>query len=416
MWRFIHIHAYERPAEPTVDRVRLDIKNAWLSTRRWFTQNVLRSDEEPVMEVAAPPLRHIPHDWFEWLAPQPRWRSQYGNALNRHLKPWLEGAKEQAAVQTFTDLPYAHLKGGLIAWGKKHDLKLIKLPTAHEVLAGGESWFEDWFGSEQLETDQPFLLPALEKCFLRHHNGLALIRRLLDHIVQTKRRGVIFCDSWAWAYLCNVIKIDAFLDEAWTPAPFGKEQLTQWLMALYTRSEPSRFIFRQADDGRPVIVAHDSPLEDVEAMHQEAEQSNFLAWIATHSQGNVGVAWALWQRSMRIADNEMVKEKALEEAASDIGTTVWLTPWEQLDLPTVPTTPTTAESFVLHSIAVHGGLAPSLLTELLPLPPSTVMQIVRRFEQRGVLEQRNGIWNITILAYPRVHELLKREGYFIDAL
>jgi hypothetical protein len=117
--------------------------------------------------------------------------------------------------------PFCGLGETLGLWGSSHDAVSVAPPSFEDILAGGGRWFESLGGGDGL-----WVLPSLEHCYLRHAHGLELVRRFLD-LAQSGRlgRGVIGCDSWAWAYLRHVWPIDqadavtlqAFAAPHWPP-------------------------------------------------------------------------------------------------------------------------------------------------------------------------------------------------------
>ena len=70
-------------------------------------------------------------------------------------------------------------------------------PPYEAVLSGDDRWLAD-LG----EPGGPWVLPELERCFLRHAAGLSLVRKVLERAASGHlAAGLIGCDSWAWAYL-----------------------------------------------------------------------------------------------------------------------------------------------------------------------------------------------------------------------
>ena len=78
-------------------------------------------------------------------------------------------------------------------------------------------------------SNAPLVLTHLEHCYLRHYDGLTMLRRLLEIMLSHRRRWLVRCDSWAWAYFRRVFKVDAMLRSPWVLAPFSQERLRVWL-------------------------------------------------------------------------------------------------------------------------------------------------------------------------------------------
>lgn len=65
-------------------------------------------------------------------------------------------------------------------------------PSADQILHQDISYLEQF-----TKSDSQFIIPDLEKFFLRHTQGIDLVRRLFDDLFTEKMgRCVIGCDSW----------------------------------------------------------------------------------------------------------------------------------------------------------------------------------------------------------------------------
>ena len=428
-WQLIPIEEYARPTEPASETVLLNLRDQWLALRRWLRAQ-LHSEEE---EYEAPELRSAPQRLLNWAAPQPQWSTLYHDALDDTLGDWLAQDAREAGVRVVVDAPFNHLDEAVAAWGQAHDFVRIEPPSIDEVLSGGGQWLEHWLGQtlqfdEQNAPTTRFVLPHLHRCYLRHHDGLTLMRQLLDNLFKRPYSGLIFCDSWSWAYLCNVLNLSSFFDHVLTPCAFDADALAHWFTELSQQSPPSQYVFRQADNGKPVLAREHTEQDDPPLSIKQreiSERSDFLTYIATRSRGNPGIAWALWRYSLRVASDEQVADKVQEAAESDHGTTVWVAPWEQLDLPSLPPHPSTEEAFVLHALLIHGGLKGSALPVLIPFSPSAIIEVAQGLKRRGVIEQVGELdertqttkrWRVHVLAYANVRAFLKNEGYLMDGL
>ncbi|WP_299310510.1 hypothetical protein [uncultured Halomonas sp.] len=72
--------------------------------------------------------------------------------------------------------------------------------------------------------------PRLERCFLRHAEGLAGVRRLVEQALAGRLGpGIIGCDSWAWAYLQHTLALPE--GQAFTLQPFDGADLDRYFAA-----------------------------------------------------------------------------------------------------------------------------------------------------------------------------------------
>ena len=96
--------------------------------------------------------------------------------------------------------------------------------------------------------------------------------------------------------------------------------------------------------------------------------------------------------------------------------TVWVKPWSQLFLPSVPKSAGTPESIILHTLLLQGGATTELLELLLPLSHNQVKHTLHQLMERDLVEFKAGNrWQVTLLGYPAVRQFMENEGYLIDA-
>jgi hypothetical protein len=261
---------------------------------------------------------------------------------------------------------------------------------------------------EQRTDGHPWVFPSLERAYLRHAAGLGMIRRLLDQALSgALGRGIIACDSWAWAFLQHV----------WAARPavtltlqaFDQVRLETYIQRLMDSSYTSQLRFRQSDNGQYVVP----PLD---ADHDSNETSDFLRLLAAHSRGILGLAWEVWRASLRTEPDEALPEEAQEQERAIPGRTVWVTPWGQSEQPSLPASAGHHEAFVLHALLFHNGLPLDLLGELLPLSPGQVTETLCRLEAGRLVASQNGLWWVSPLGYPAVRQFLEANGYLVDQL
>ena len=120
------------------------------------------------------------------------------------------------------------------------------------ILTGGQDWL-----TQLEEDDEPLVLPHLEHCFLRHYDGLTLLRRLLDHIFSRSRRWLVGCDSWAWAYLSKALKVDTVFPTPFILEAFDQERLKIWFQQLATESGEDHFRFPAVGQRQICLAAGD---------------------------------------------------------------------------------------------------------------------------------------------------------------
>jgi hypothetical protein len=314
--------------------------------------------------------------------------------------------------------PYHGTSEILTAWAQARGWRLVSAPSPEMILTGGQDWLTQFE-----EDDEPLVLPHLDHCYLRHYDGLTLLRRLLDHIISQSRRWLVGCDSWAWAYLSKALKVHTVFPTPFILEAFDHERLKIWFQQLAAESGEETFVFRQLDSGKYVLPpATGDEASGDRSQGSGIETSDFLKNVAAYSRGIPGIAWALWRRSFGFVNamEEDGEENDKEAQAAGGGSAVYpilVKPWSQLNLPGFPSQGASLGLLmVLHALLIHGGLWSRILPELLPLSPMEIFEYLHLLEASGLVESGQGFWRVTPAGYPSVRLMLQSEGYLTDAI
>jgi hypothetical protein len=405
LWRFIRLNQYSRPPESSREAVRKGFFGLWHHLG-WGN-----SSEDSVF--AEKDLTEVPQDLLDKAAANPDWSAAQA-AVTEVLQSWLDAKVPGSSTQIFVGPPYHGTPEILASWGRSQGWRLISPPSPELILAGGETWL-----TQSDEGNGPLVLPHLEHCFLRHYDGLILLRRLLDRIFSHSHRWLVGCDSWAWAYLSNAINIDAVFPPPFILEGFDQERLRLWFQQLAAQSEETTFTFRQADNGKFVLPPVS---EDGSAGEQNQVSSDFLKYIASFSLGIPGIAWTAWRSSLSfvISEKENAKENDQQPQSDEPANhayPIWVKPWSQLSLPKIPSQRASHSLLmVFQALLIHGGLWSRVLPEILPLSPIEIMEHLYLLEAAGLVESQQGFWQVTPLGYPVIRGSLQTEGYLIDAV
>lgn len=406
LWEYIPSDHYKSPPAPAREVVRNSVVSFW---ERLHPAAGLTA-------VSRLALRSIPFYLLDRAAPIPD-LSCMVTALQSALPGWLNGREPEQTIQVVVGPPGSRVEQTVTGLARHQGWQLMGPPEPEQVLAGGTAWLE----KVKAGGFVPLIIPRLGKCYLRHQEGLVLMGRLLDWLQTTKRRCLIACDSWAWAYLVKSLQIDVMLPNPIALAPFDGPRLQFWLPALAQQIHKGRFIFRETENGRrlfPMADVYEAAFNNVPTQTERygdwVAVSYLLRQLAAHGRGLPGVIWELWRRCLQIGIDVNLNKLVEAQAASDKRYTIWVRPWAHLKLPTVPGTSGTDESLVLHAILLHGGASAQLLASLLPLSDNEVRRILRTCCEWGLIEKKHGTWNVTLLAYPNVRSFLIMEGYLVD--
>ncbi|HRJ42511.1 MAG: hypothetical protein KJZ86_12735 [Caldilineaceae bacterium] len=398
LWRLIPVADFKPPAGAAPEAVRTGLADLW---KRLAGRGHRESTTDGELELA-PPSQEL----LDWAAPEPACPVEEITAPHSALAAWLGREESTAGVMALIDGPVANLSGVLPEWASQTGYGLIQPPSTAQILAGGREWLD----ALPLGQGQRLLLPALEGCFLRHHNGLELLRRLLDRLEQERPSLLFVCQSWAWRYLCQAAQIDGVCGPPLALAPFGSDELNRWLGQTTDDSSPYAFVFREAATGKTVLETAD--LEGT----VDPNRSAFLTHLAARSRGNPRLAWHIWRRSLLTTRTEEVDDTARKAADDDPGYTIWVRPWEDISLPDLTGRASKEDGMVLYTLLLHGTLPRHLLAELLPLPPTRIIRSLQHLRQEGVAQRAGDIWSVAALGYPAARRWLQDEGYLVDEL
>ena len=154
----------------------------------------------------------------------------------------------------------------------------------------------------------------------------------------------------------------------------------------------------------------------MEAFGEWAGAGNLVKQLAAYSRGLPQVAWTLWRECLQVAP-EAKKEIERKMNKADDWHTVWVKPWSQLLLPSVPQSAGTTESIILHTLLLHDGVTAGLLELLLPYSHSQVRQVLHQLMEVDLVEiTADKRWRVTLLGYPTVRNFMENEGYLVDVI
>lgn len=318
------------------------------------------------------------------------------------------------------------------AWARSRSAPLVEAPSVDDVLSGGKRWLK-----QTRSIDSPLIvLPRLERCYLRHVNGLDLIRQMGEWLPDSKQKVVVCSDSWAWAYLSRAISLDSALPAAQTFGPVDDEALEICLRSTMHGSDDDELDCREWPRGRSVVCAtaeahlkrSEQPKKGAKSVDEDAGESDFLRNLAAHSRGQVGIAREVWLNNLRLAEEilaEEIKEEGEEEAEEGddkkkVETpgwspdTLWVPAWNKVEHPALPPGAGTPERFVLHALLLHGALASETIPQVAPVSSSEAIRVLHRLKVSGIADQSKDGWGVTLSGYPTARSELSSHGFLTD--
>jgi hypothetical protein len=353
-------------------------------------------------------LEAMPSELLAEAAPNPDWGAGV-SALQEALEDWW---KERAGkVQIVVGAPYSGTAEIVSQWASVFQCPVLPDPPLDRIKEDGTPWLEEI----DKYPDRVWVIPRLERCYLRHSQGFGLLRALFDKITTCSTRFLLACDSWAWAYLSKTLHIDALFPMPVVLEAFTQEKLDRWLGELTAHTMGKPFIFRQADNKKLILCQAGGPQEEG---GKKEDVSDFLERLAAYSRGIPGVAHVIWRYSLRIAQTRKDQEEPQEVPDDDNPQrTIWVEPWSALNLPSSSKIGSRdRELFVVHTLLLHDGLSSRVLSDILPFPEAQIKSLLQSLQAKGIVVNHQGNWRVAASAYPAARNFLQSEGYLVDAL
>lgn len=392
LWQCVPLSDYHVPTPPA-EKVAVGL---WSSIRQMFR----RRDAVGIELKKEQELHALPEVRLAHLVPSLPWQDAAA-ALDTTLQDWLEPGMSDKSVNFFIGQPFSSHAEIVALLGRQHGAVEIAPPSSEQVLSADESWLDHW------PSPQTFwVLPQLERCFLRHANGLGLARRLMSLAANGQLgKGLIGCDSWAWAYLQRIFPWPRA--QAVTLQAFDAERLQRLLVGLMKMQTKKALHCRSAKNGQPIT---DNASEGEPPPKEFAE-------LAAHCRGNVAIATTYWRERLRHQpdkdESSDHQESQQDTDESESVEQVWVA-----GMPPDPELPLgNDEEFflLLHAILLHGGLPESLLGALLPFSSARCLGLLAQLQQAGIVLCINGRWQVRETAYATVRQLLTGRDYLVDA-
>jgi hypothetical protein len=409
LWEYISLNDYAIPSPPTGTILQNNLKSMWRHLSPYSVK--LRFQQRQ--------MRTIPAYLLNRAAKTPDLNSVTAALMAALQQRWADKKDESTFVQVVVGPPGSQMDRVVNSLAKQSGWKILGPPSTSEILSGGKTWLEN----VDLLENAPLVIPRLEKCFLRHQDGLTLLDRLLDKLQESRRHYLIACDSWAWAYLEKTLHVGAMLSEPLTLAPLDGNKLQFWLPTL-ARTSKGQFAFRDSSNGQlifPVTTNYEDQLlinarpGQMEFYADWVGGGGFLKQLTAYCRGIHQLVWLIWRECLQIRSNGNVDLSRLFVNGED-WFTVWVKPLSDLVLPEIPPFSGNVFPMVLHTLLLHNGASIDLLDFLLPFSDNELRHAIAILSKAGlVCFDENKTYRVTLLGYPAVRRFIHNEGYLVDA-
>lgn len=334
-------------------------------------------------------------------------------------------ARADDPVRFFVGPPFCNHPAILCDWANHHRAQVLTPPSATQILAGDVRWLD-------MQTPIPgsfWVLPALERCFLRHSNGLDLLRNFLERALSgALGPGIIGCDSWAFAFVQRLWPLPG--TPVLTLQAFDGPALADYFVRtprLSLNGRPIRFL--SARSGEPLVPDDktDTSADHRQARDEPEQALPEMCQLAAHCHGNPGLAWHHWRKQLRtepdyeppeqtqgqIENQEAGQQQGGREKSGPSDDIIWVAP--DLESPSLPAETGEVVAFILHALLLHRGLSADLLALVLSMPRSQVLTQLLGLQAMDLLIREDDFWLIAPLAYPSVRGFLRVRAHLTDA-
>ena len=391
LWKFIPIEQYELPCAPAKS----------VASDRWhkFKQIFVPTADSLVW----PPHKdHELHGFsaaqLQHLVPSLRWEASL-EALDDALAAWRLAENDSQSVQYVVTPPHVNRSEILRLWAQRHRAQVMDPPSIEAVLAGD-------FDKLPQAASGLWVVPNLERFFLRHANGLDLVRELLNRLHSSSGgKYLLGCDSWSWSYLNRVCGTS--FSSALTLQAFDARCLERLILGMTQLQDSQRICFVNAQNGHNILTVPGGI----------GDSGLALEHLASHCRGNVATAVTYWRESLRSTrpEAQTADETApvvLVGAGQDVERQIWVT--SLLPHTAMPAGKDEDALLLLHCLLLHGGLSTPLLALAMPVSSNRVDSLIERMRQMGLLHELDGVWQVRPLAYAAVREILVGHDYLVD--
>lgn len=429
-WQVIDMRDFAVPASGSASA----LKKRWQSLGRLFQDTSSMSDlarDEAELRLL-PPVRLAnivpPIDWgaaSTALATALDAVGGKGGTTGFQTVQAALSARADDPVRFFVGPPFCNHPAILCDWANHHRAQVLTPPSATQILAGDVRWLDS-------QTPIPgsfWVLPALERCFLRHSNGLDLLRNFLERALSgALGPGIIGCDSWAFAFVQRLWPLPG--TPVLTLQAFDGPALADYFVRtprLSVNGRPIRFLSTRS--GEPLVPDDktDTSADHAQARDEHEQTLPEMRHLAAHCHGNPGLAWHHWRKQLRtepdyeppeqtqgqIENQEAGQQQGGREKSGPSDDIIWVAP--DLESPSLPAETGEVVAFILHALLLHRGLSADLLALVLSMPRTPVLSQLLRLQAMDLLMHEDACWLIAPPAYPCVREFLRVRGYLTDA-
>lgn len=377
-WNVVALDEFQPPKKTQASQWR----RSWRAATTWMVGKEA-SERQAKRESE---LRKLPEIALSHWAPPIDW-TPAAETLNHAMARFSE-----APLIIFISPPHGGHESVVSHWADQQGVNCLPVPMFKDITNGSLEWVD------HSRRQHEWVVPALERHFLRHSQGLQGVRELIERALGGRLgKGVIGCDSWAYAYLQQVVGLEG-VPVVTLQALEGKHLANYFAHLASSDDCPEVYSTRT---GKQVLLSHDDSAAGKmpETHHKELQR------LAAHCRGHLGIAWHYWRERLR---------QPAGGSANQSSQALWLL--DALAEAELPADTGDVATLLLHSLLLHGGLDDQALGHVLPFSHHEALNARFSLARQGILREYQGRWQVSPLSYASVRQLLESRHYLVDSL
>ncbi|WP_442510707.1 hypothetical protein SH528x_002347 [Novipirellula sp. SH528] len=410
VWSYIPVAEFVAPTPPASDAARGSLRRVW----NWVKHSV-RSPSSPAIDEMSQWDRPA-DELLKSVSHAPDWSDAASELANKLGDDWFKSEQPTLLIQPLVGPPGCDISGVLQTLAKQRRLRTLAAPDPKSILESANQLETTPSGDSAANagdesSGEILVVPHLEKWYLRHEDGLTLVRQLVEQLITRRNRVLIGCDSWAWTFLQHAVGIEDILGPPLTLAPLDEARLDTWLR----RTLPvGQIEFRRTSNEQPIFpeLTEAGNGSENEKAKPANGRSDILTSLAVVAHGNPGVARAKWNACLRTYNPNSDESPSVARKTESV---LWVVSPDKLTPPQFPVDSDRMHRFVLHAVLLHGGLSLASLLAILPFSRDEIYRRVRELCRAHFLDEQDDVLRVNLVAYPIVRRDLQSEGFLTDA-
>ncbi|HBS82859.1 hypothetical protein ACTXKF_02945 [Vreelandella alkaliphila] len=392
-WVMVALESFQTPEQTQASQWR----RSWRAATTWIMGR--EASEHQAKEESE--LRKLSEVALSHWVPAIDW-TPAARALSQVTEGYVD-----APVVLFISPPHGGHAAVVSHWAQQQGVNCISAPTLNELTEGCLEWVE------RCGSQRQWVIPALERHFLRHTQGLQGVRELLERALSGRLgQGVIGCDSWTYAYLQHAVGLEGV--PVVTLQALEGEQLAHYFAQLAGDGGVRPTVY-SSRTGQPILADVSEDSADGERSYKELQR------LAAHCRGHLGIAWHYWRERLRepagngdSGRSQEQSEGQPKEPSKESSKELWLL--DALAEAELASDTGDVATLLLHTLLIHGGLEDQALGYVLPFSSHEALNARLALARQGILRCHQGRWQVAPLSYASVRQLLESRNYLVDPL